>query len=812
MLEQWEKDDEMLVSTVAADHVYRCLIENNCVTVTGNPGVGKTYTVRHVALRMRQEGYTVVPTSIPEDIRNFTKPGSKTLFVIDDICGNYTLNQTYLDKWKLVYHNVKQQLQNNYCKIIATCRLQVFKDEKFKKELAVFSSCECNLNSKELSLTSDEKSSLSQKYFKGHACDIKGLLDKYDFFPLLCNLYQRNKSVDLDQFVSNPFQFYTEELDHLPLQGEGGKYKYCALALCVVFNNNLNEKYLTCKVDREVLDIIEDTLTECELNRGTPPKCLQKALQTLEGTLVVNDNGHYRIIHDKLFDFMAYYFGNKIIEILIDHADDEFIIERFIWRKSDDMEDIDFTINIPDDYVDCYIDRTIKDWEQGKVLSVFNNRNMKTAAFTSKLLDHLNQHEQSYQHKLANMTDKVSHYSALLLSCFVGDVSIVKWMLDHNVDVNQCNTEGISLLYKACQKGFVEIVRELVQHGSDINKCRQNGWSPLQTACYNGHINVVRELLKNASVMIDLCENEGCSPLYSACEKGFVEIVRELVQHGSDINKCQQDGWSPLQTACYNGHIDVVRELLKNDSVMIDLCDNEGFTPLHIAYHKGFVEIVRVLVRVSFFRVSSFELPFSSFELQFSSFELPFSSFELPFSSFELPFSSFELPFSSFELQFPSFELPFSSFELPFSSFELQFPSFELPFSSFELPFSSFELPFSSFELPFSSFELQFPSFELPFSSFELPFSSFELQFPSFELPFSSFELPFSSFELPFSSFELQFSSFELPFSSFELQFSSFELPFSSFELPFSSFELPFSSFELSKFPDNQDFQGILHQ
>jgi predicted GTPase len=41
------------------------------VTVTGNPGVGKTATMRYVALKMKDEGYTVVPTKSPEDIRNF---------------------------------------------------------------------------------------------------------------------------------------------------------------------------------------------------------------------------------------------------------------------------------------------------------------------------------------------------------------------------------------------------------------------------------------------------------------------------------------------------------------------------------------------------------------------------------------------------------------------------------------------------------------------------------------------------------------------------------------------------------------------
>ena len=43
------------------------------VTVTGNPGVGKTARMRYVAMKMEEKGYTVVPIKSPEDIRHFSK-------------------------------------------------------------------------------------------------------------------------------------------------------------------------------------------------------------------------------------------------------------------------------------------------------------------------------------------------------------------------------------------------------------------------------------------------------------------------------------------------------------------------------------------------------------------------------------------------------------------------------------------------------------------------------------------------------------------------------------------------------------------
>jgi hypothetical protein len=49
---------------------------------------------------MKKEGYTVVPTNSPKDIINFSEKDKKMLFVVDDVCGNYTVNQNRIDKWQ----------------------------------------------------------------------------------------------------------------------------------------------------------------------------------------------------------------------------------------------------------------------------------------------------------------------------------------------------------------------------------------------------------------------------------------------------------------------------------------------------------------------------------------------------------------------------------------------------------------------------------------------------------------------------------------------------------------------------------------
>jgi hypothetical protein len=190
------------------------------------------------------------------------------LFVVDDVCGDYTVNPHLVDKWQEMSESIQSLLKNEYCKIISTCRLQIFNDDRFTR-LPFFKYCECNLNSNELRLTSEERSNLALKYFEGKAGEVSAFLEEHDFFPLLCALYQKNNRGDIKSFFKEPFNFYMGEINDLSASDcEQDKFKVCALVLCVIFNNRFKEEYLTTK-DKEIQRIIEKTLLKCKL------RCLQ---------------------------------------------------------------------------------------------------------------------------------------------------------------------------------------------------------------------------------------------------------------------------------------------------------------------------------------------------------------------------------------------------------------------------------------------------------------------------------------------------------------------------------------------------------
>lgn len=67
-LKLWKDNDKDFIDTHAATHILERLRKSNFVTIVGSSGIGKTETMRHVALNMQEEGYDVIPIAKPEEI------------------------------------------------------------------------------------------------------------------------------------------------------------------------------------------------------------------------------------------------------------------------------------------------------------------------------------------------------------------------------------------------------------------------------------------------------------------------------------------------------------------------------------------------------------------------------------------------------------------------------------------------------------------------------------------------------------------------------------------------------------------------
>ncbi|XP_071135771.1 uncharacterized protein [Mytilus edulis] len=518
ILEAWRTDNSNFVQTRAARHVFECIKENSCVTITASSGVGKTATLRHVALQMADDGYNVLLVTSPHDIIKFHNPKEKTLFVLDDFCGTYSINQSDLDNLESIIGRIEELISNKMTKIIVACRLQIYQDAKFEF-LPIFKTCVCNLLSEDFCLSHIEKRLLAEFYLESKASEVIQYSDLYDCFPLLCKLYNDKPDLSITEFFRNPFSVYKEEIDKLQKNGHG---KYCALALCVIFNNRLEEEWFTDEINKEKRKTIKNTCEACKLDRGTSRIILLDEIKHLEHTFMKKDKNVYKTKHDKIFDFLAYYFGQTIIHCLIKNADSLVIRERFVLERRDNTDQ--FVTIVPPKYHQIFIQRIIDDLAKGKVRHVLLNINFEIPEFRQRFLCHLNTLDTAFQRQLALTCDNFYKDTTLLQCCQYNDIPLIQWCMYHGVDVNQCNSAGGSPLFVSSITGHSEIVNILLKNGADINTCT----------------------------------GKGISSLYIGCQKNHIEVVEMLLENKADINKCMDNGATPVFTACENNHIQIV--------------------------------------------------------------------------------------------------------------------------------------------------------------------------------------------------------------------------------------------------------------
>ncbi|XP_063400318.1 uncharacterized protein LOC134684930 [Mytilus trossulus] len=617
ILLKWKKQEKMFVITRAATHVLKSLQKNSCVTITASSGMGKTAILHYVALQMSTDGYDILLVTDPGDIVKFYNPNKKTVFVIDDFCGNFSLNQTDIKIWEPVIERIKEILEDKQTKIMVACRLQVYQDDKFNT-LSIFKSCVCNLLSDNMCLLNTEKQSIAEVYLATKALLIRRYFDLYDCFPLLCQLYHKNPKLDMKDFFKNPFSVYEAQFDQLQQKGCYGKY--CALALCVVFNNKLKEEILTEEIDDLTRNVIENTCEACKLERGTSRLIIKDELDSLLHSLLKKQDNiqiatdthttkyqsFYTAIHGKIFDFLAKYFGEKIIDCLIKNADSCLIRERFLLEKENDIDQ--FIIIVPSKYYQIYMRRIINEWSKGNLQDVFMNSNMKLHQFRQMLLCYIEKLDISYQTQLADTCDNdnittvrsrsyqkgVVCDTVMLHCCLIGDISMIQWCCKLGVDVNQSGSHNQSPLIIACKYGHVKVVSILLEEGADYNKCDISGQSSVMIACRNNDAEIVRMLLDDGADY-NKCDINGYSPMMTVCRLGHTIILRMMLDKGKDCNKCNDFGQSFVFIACKYGHTDMVRMLL-NKGANYNKCDNNGQSPVMISCVPGRTEIVMMLI------------------------------------------------------------------------------------------------------------------------------------------------------------------------------------------------------------------------
>lgn len=405
------------------------------------------------------------------------------------------------------------------------------------------------------------------------------------------------------------------QLNSLWDKGEVGQLKFCALALCVIYDNDLLEKYLTSN-EYGVCDVLNDVYEACGLNRGTSIVRIKEEIDTLVGSYLKKVNGVYTAIHDTVFDFLVDYCNKRIPDCLIKHGISSFIRERFLWTKLPHKPDNGFIILTADNRLTLYLDRLVSEWSNGKISDVFlENMNMESTSFRCRLVTHLRNLDQAKQSNLAGMTMNFGDllFSCLEICCYKGYTNFLKWILDQGVDINQC-VSGATPLSFACVENKTEMINRLLKTGADVNRSGIRGMTPLHAICNKDEIDVavLKSLLKHKAGL-DNRMFDGSTPLlFASCEQDS-EAVEILLRHSADINigfynsKTIKSGFKKMYSNLSDEEEDIFWDLITDclpSSVVVPVKQFTnyiidfvgGATPLHLMCIVKNIKITRMLL------------------------------------------------------------------------------------------------------------------------------------------------------------------------------------------------------------------------
>ncbi|XP_071142658.1 uncharacterized protein [Mytilus edulis] len=614
-IERWKDQDIMFVETPVVKRITQILESNQSVLLVGEPGIGKSMLMHHLVLQLHNKNaYSIIPCSEIKDIRYQFRKDMRQMFVLDDICGRFTVSLNDIEYMQKNEDSLKRMLEKGESKIVATCRLDIYNDEKFHKLCSLFKS----IFNVSVEYSKEDKLAICTEYL--NQINIQLLRDQnVAFTPLMCYLYCKNENFCLTDFLHSPYDTYRQEWETLQ---SIDPYKYCALLLCVVFNGIIKESLFDIYNENNTIDkkVLEHCFEICTIGRDTSIILMKKVFDRLVGTYLQKTKNQYWVLHDQMFDFLCCYFGNNdaFVRCILRHADIK------VFNERTQLESINepygkFTIIISGKYENAYFERIKNDLQFGKLTQCLCNAQMKHENYRSLFLNVLKSLDNNYfidnhiikkniitscyrgyyeiveylMSKNIDLNEGYSYHTTLAAACNIRNEKLVQLLIDKGCDVNQVVGLFDTPLIAACNNGNERIVQLLIDNGGDVNLVNAIGDTPLTAACNNGNAKIVQLLIDKGCEVNHVGSLE--TPLTVSCKRGNERIVQLLIAKGGDVKQANGIGQTPLTVACYSENEKIV-QLLLDKGCAINTADGIGETPLTAACKKGNENIVQLLI------------------------------------------------------------------------------------------------------------------------------------------------------------------------------------------------------------------------
>ncbi|CAG2226977.1 unnamed protein product [Mytilus edulis] len=323
-----------------------------------------------------------------------------------------------------------------------------------------------DITSEKYALSWKERSLIAEVYLSTNDVNVlkrSKIVMKYDFFPLLCQLYSSKGNSDVETYFTDPIEAINVELEFL--MNETDQTTFATLFLFVIYNNCIDENIFNRSA--EIRNILLNLSDHFEISSVLSTHVVKLELNKLINSFVKKCENSYSLVHDKIFDILVLFCGNKYFDLCLAVAHTDIIRDRFQFLSLN-AEESEGMITVAADKENAYFDRILNDIRGGHIENVFTNIQITFMSYQENLLEHL-KNNKDLLNIVLSLSEKES--SPLITVVNQGLIYLVHSLIDLGFNVNVRNELGRSPLFIAAGSGYTEIVKLLLNKTANPDIC-----------------------------------------------------------------------------------------------------------------------------------------------------------------------------------------------------------------------------------------------------------------------------------------------------------------------------------------------------
>ena len=514
------------------------------------------------------------------------------MFILDDVIGVFGVEYDKITNLERCRESILNALGER-SKILFTCRKAVYKEAANRKSFVLNKEYLIDLEDSNNQLNAEDRKQILNNYCKPNDISLRqdeqpNVLSSVGImmYPLLCKLFcsEPKYRESGKEFFEKPSSCILKQLDSLK---NFEKLKYASLVMCMLYKNKITESMLH-KKHPEFMEIREKVFDNCRVSDSTNTQILD-SLDHMLGTFTAYTNDRYSLIHDSVYEVLAFQYGKENQEDMLQYMSSSFVAKKFTVNDISD-EPVELLIKIHEKNYKVFAARLVRDLEESKLHDVFTNEALKTPCVCNALIDELKKweyfetknfffrkrentpyicgrsDEEGFKQESTEWSVAEMEREELLVpEDWQGKptIRVISWVIGYG------HSQLLQFLFDLVitnekSVGSVLDWEKQERSGNNYISNQRERIRLLDLSCYSGSLEVVRLLLQHFDVdCINGPSYPYVTPLIAALDAGHVDIVDLLIKFGADCNKSDKYGRTPLCEASEYSNADIVDLLIK---------------------------------------------------------------------------------------------------------------------------------------------------------------------------------------------------------------------------------------------------------